>query len=219
MSLMLAAAILLQDKVAEDTFNKIQESILSAKSISTKYTYERFKDGVRAESLRGSLLLKEGNKGKLAYLVQGKPTSMTSDGNSLNVVVDGKTTVNGPTYPAYHEDLSLAVARIGISAFYTLTGRIKGKATPLKDFCTVDNFKLDPKEGEIRTLTYQLHLKDLSEIYEVELFYRAKDFQLTKRAIRTSLNGGKFLFEEKYEDFTLNKDISDDTFKVPEDKK
>lgn len=217
MSVMLAAALLMQSPTAEGTFKKIEDGILKAKTLSIKYSWERFRNGTRLESLRASLLLKEGNKGRIESKTQESVTTVTSDGKNLRVVTDGKVTVERATPEAFREDLCLGLSRAGATTFHMLVG-IKGaeKASPFRAYCTVDTFKFGSPGEETGTLTYQVHVAGDTDVYEGEITYNAKDLRLVKRQLKLSSKGTVTLWSEKYDEFTLNGDIPDDTFKLPE---
>src|SRR6476620_4302343 len=61
MNLLLAAVLLMQDKTAEDSFNKIEEQILRSKTLRVEFILST-EDGGKKRASPGSLLLKEGNK-------------------------------------------------------------------------------------------------------------------------------------------------------------
>ena len=217
MSVMLAAVLLMQAPTAEGTFKKIEDGILKAKTLSIKYSWERFRNGTRMESLRASLLLKEGNKGRIEYQSPESATTVISDGKNLRVATNGKVTVERATPESFREDLCLGISRAGATTYHLLVG-IKGaeKASPFRAYCTVDAFKLGSPGEETGSLTYQAHVTGDTDIYEGEMTYNSKDLRLLKRQLKLSSKGTVTLWSEKYDEFTLNADIADDTFKLPE---
>jgi hypothetical protein len=65
MNLLLAAVLLTQDKTAEETFKKIEETILKATTVSIKFKLEAIvkKKGIEmAQTVEGTVHLKEGNR-------------------------------------------------------------------------------------------------------------------------------------------------------------
>src|SRR6185295_19771102 len=68
MNFLVALVLLLQEKTAEETFKKIEETITKSKTVRVKFEVTR-KTGEETVEASGTLLLKEGNKARQELLV------------------------------------------------------------------------------------------------------------------------------------------------------
>jgi len=240
MNLLLAAVLLLQDKVAEETFKKIELATMNARTLSMKF---EFQDPDRQVQGSGTVLAKA-NKLNLVYQaqafvdgkIQGGKTHLMCDGqNMVKVTSSGARQVNVINVVA------TAILRTGFSrlmAAFDNLGSDPGaeeKEVPLhpgaSDLKAVDpahtfevkGIATGDDDGEIKTLTYFMKEKGHTKAYAVRVWYDPKTFALRKRTVTGSMGfGGKgpeTTVTETYEEFTLNADIPDEKFKLPQEKK
>src|SRR5579859_2567169 len=86
MNLLLAAALLMQDKTAEETFKSLQESIRVAKTVQVTYrvVIQGSDQGKAMAEFTGDMLLKDGNKVYLsAYMDPAGTLVVVCDGSSV----------------------------------------------------------------------------------------------------------------------------------------
>jgi outer membrane lipoprotein-sorting protein len=241
MNLLLAAALLLQDKTAGETFKKIEETITSARTVSVHFT---FQDPVRQLKGSGTYLLKEHKKMNLTYKYQalvgvqllGGVTTVLSDGQrTLKTEASGAQQIFGAV-----QDTQVPITRTGfprlMAAFYAVDvdeeqPLIKPLHPPSPDQKPLNFAKMAELKGFIggaddndeKTLTYFLKEKGHSEPLTIRLWYDPKSLAIRKRTVTGKLGSAGNLPEttltEIYDDFTLNADIPDEKFKLPEEKK
>jgi len=92
MNILIVLALLVQDKAAETTFQKIEETLNAAKTLKVSYQVESHIVNAKASvdqtsSYSGSLLLKEGNKALFTYELDKKVSGLSSDGKTALTAV------------------------------------------------------------------------------------------------------------------------------------
>jgi len=238
MNLLLAAVLLLQDKTAEEAFKKIEETILQAKSITLSYkisgTSLDQQHTERKSEASGTLLLKAPNQ---AYLQEssivsgGRRTSrlIVSDGSSMVIKRDPPWDQERPRKAAaphmLNERLKAALLWLGASSPFDIgSGMIEGRAEkedfdPVKEF-RLESFQTGPHDGNAQTLAFRaVSIKYPTVVSRFTLGYDLKSFRLLKRSQAMKWEQIEISSTEAYDEFTLNADIPDEKFKLPEEKK
>ena len=246
MTLLVAFALCLQDKTAEEIFKKIQEQIEKAVTISVKFKF-RMDGGIEKEPplASGTILLKNTNKVNLSVQHgSDKSSVIISDGQKVKDRSNGGDWRENDAPKTLKGDLSAVLAGSGIGfAVMFSNGRDQSgdNAESLKNVFKVSDFGTDADEKNAKTLTYKLKLTDKpsgSLQYLGKLWYDPKTYRLLKRTVIIKGEEGTLKFKvkdgegipnfegeeltlsytETYEEFTLNADISDEKFKLPAEK-
>jgi len=129
MSLLLGAALLMQDKSAEETFKKIEERIERAKTLDVKFKFELSVTGAKSTSQGGgSLTLKEGNKFKVTGFRSGQKDEfeMVSDGKKMLRTPFGDSTPT-ETPANLGRLITGGLARLGIAKPFFFPSLMDGK--------------------------------------------------------------------------------------------
>ncbi len=248
MNLLLAAVLLMQDKAAEETFKKIEEQIQKAKTVSIKYKEEAFNKWGEKEQIlyrSGTILLGESDKVSIRTSVLGKRWEDTSEGEHA-LVSDGKllsacsefrvkssnTLLRNTIFPSqpcrstFRGDLATTLARAGTAhcssiafGLPTIGGtKVQQEESVIPKAIVCSDMKFDGEEGDAKILAYTLQVFSFTQgvfVEKVRLWFDPKTYKLLKRGIVQ----GEHSRTETYEEFTLNADIPDEKFKLPEEKK
>jgi len=229
MNLLLAVALLLQDKAAEETFNKIEEAIQKAKTLSFKYKFELAVNGQkRTTQGNGAVILKEGSKFNVTGALVGTGPKvgfeLVSDGAKM---VRARFGADPPTdLPSNMNRLmAIQIARLGVAKAFFFPSvqdgeKDKKEETDLKNIFKMSGLKSGEDDQDGKTLTYTLKVLHELGSADVKVWYDPKTFKLLKRTlgVREHLESpvGATLVET-YEEFTLNVDVPDGTFTLPFD--
>jgi outer membrane lipoprotein-sorting protein len=215
MIVLVALALLLQEKTAEETFRKIEEQIESAGSVSVRYKVEGMADGEKSQ-MSLTLLLKEGNKVRLTIQGdrRGKEISgeLICDGERVGMPGGKEKPEKAP--PGFKNSNATILVRSGsLSAlqYITLWGRDLGKE---KTTLQVSDFKADSDDGNAKTIRYRLRVGK-SEL-ETKLWYDPKTHAILKRRFSGKADGAECSVMETYDEFLLNTEIPEERFKLRE---
>jgi outer membrane lipoprotein-sorting protein len=206
---LMAVMALLQSDTAEDTFKRLEESLVQAKSLRIKYRLD-FAQGDQTATATGTLLLKEGNKAKIVMVgAKGNPWAV-SDGTKVTVdarqaAVDGATWV---TPKDLNVRMATKVARWGILDLPSLPRLIRIYENEPRERLKVSDFAFGQKNGDLETLTYVL--RDGNGQADIRLWYHPKSLALKKRSL--SVANVNITVTETYEEFTVNGQIPDESF-------
>lgn len=231
----------LDSDAAERVFRKIENTVLRAKSARVTFTgVGKLSPDITLEE-KGTLLLKEGGKVHLAATtIVGKDKFellVASDGQTTTALVlwwpvdaqDGEGHLRGDhgySHPFPELTMEMAQGLIRLSQAYTssqLRTRIctDGKLTVRLDAGkSLERFKLGPNDGSKRTLSYEI--KDGASpnaVLEIKLWYDPATYTLARR-VHTLKTGtlAETVLDETYEVYTLNADLPDQKFKLPDEK-
>jgi hypothetical protein len=93
--------------------------------------------------------------------------------------------------------------------------------TAANDTVAISNLASGPDDGAVRTLAHGRQFGTSTDPFQVttKLWYDPKTFGITKRTIDAVHGGTRRFVTETFEEFTLNADIPDEKFKLPEEKK
>src|SRR5258706_160786 len=227
MSPMIAALLLFQAQTAEDTFQKIEESVSRAKCARVRFQWEGM-SGKEADcrvEASGCVVLKQGNKVHLAATITEKAQSselkVVSDGTSVKTKLGAKRTLESPTPRNLEAGLRAALHRLGAMQAVLIAHKVcmmetgdqeealdMGKKPPLSEF------KPGPDDGDSKTLTYKITPDGPNSVAEVKLWYAPDTYRLVKRTI-TIRHPAESVFTEVYKDWILDGDGENDEFTLP----
>ena len=240
MNFLVACALLLQDKTAEETFRKIEETILNSKTVSVKFQFvidvKRAETALRIEG-PGTMLLKDGQKLRLTFKYPegsgDKEYDQRVDGEKGAREEHGKWKQFEVPFPKGMEHNSrLMLIRGGIlgPTSSSLPWFVYALAENLDKAWQVSEVKQGADDGKTKTLTYRLQFGEETPT-EVRLWYDADSFKPMKRTYRFKVESdkgslklnlfcasGEGTFTEAYEELVLNADIPDEKFKLPAEK-
>jgi outer membrane lipoprotein-sorting protein len=231
MNLLLAAVLLVQDKSAEATLAKIEESFEKAQTVSIKFKWEPVMTkgplAGKENMTTGTLTLKDGNRMLLqANMRLGENTNkavIISDGTTLYRNLKGTETKRESTPPSLKRGVILSSFRAGImqTVFFTRLSNLKVDPEELEsalahpvETCDVNGGEDD---GEAKTLTYKIRVRP-EHTAAIKLWYDPKRLLPLKRTIRDD-NRDSGSVTETFEEVSLNADIPNEKFKLPEEKK
>jgi len=226
MNLLLAAVLLMQDKIAEETFKDIEGTLQKAKSISVKAEAEVkwIAKPANNRSVEATLMRADGNKVfEYEKIVQNGVVfdgELRSDGTQVWRGLMGKLDME-PKVARADFDAKLARIGPGLSTVFIVGKELK-KPEGVNDSLIVSDLKHADDDGASKTLTYTLsfagRLKGVS--VEIKLWYDPASLKLLRRGAVISDKGVlQGTVNEKYTEFLTNTDIPDEKFKLPEEKK
>ena len=223
MHLLAALALFLQDKTAEESFKKIEETIDKAKTVSVKFKVDgHYKQGERETKVQmsGTIALKEGNKAHIAY-----KRRIGEQETDADFVSDGKKskTKGGGTEDApgnITSNFKVAVSQIGVF-FSSRAASVEEhngvrKEVMWKERFLVSEIKVGPDDKDAKTLTYKLKVGS-GEALDVQIWYEPRTWRILKRTLSGNSGGKEVAFTEVYEECLLEVDIPDEKFKLPSD--
>jgi outer membrane lipoprotein-sorting protein len=214
MFILMALGLLAQgEATAEETFKKIEETVVKAPALRVKFSFQAVprKEGDDARaSGSGTMLLKGENKSRVEL-------EATVKGSTINIVTvcDGtrmKTTF-GPQSQEKEapkdarERLGLAFVRVGCFASF-MAPKARGGETDVRKLFPVSDFKKGDDDGKAATLTFKV--ARAGEIMDARLWYDAKTHRLFKLAL--DLGPERGTITETYKEFVLDEDIPDEKF-------
>jgi hypothetical protein len=83
----------------------------------------------------------------------------------------------------------------------------------------LSDFRAGEPEGSVSTILYKLSDQEHVATLQVKVWYDPKIVKLVKRTLDGEMLGKKWSSTESYEDFSIDADITDEKFKLPEEKK
>jgi outer membrane lipoprotein-sorting protein len=220
MYLIAALALLLQDKTAEETFKKIEESIEKAKTLSITFsvggmaTAKEGQNGLFQAS--GVMLLKEG--GRFNCVVKRRleerelENSIVCDGTKVSHKRDQSAAEVIEVPKVYRGAASTLVARVGTM----MGGLFQGTGGPdedVKKTLALKDLRVGEDDGGAKTLLYTVSLGPAT--LDCRLWYEPKTLKLLKRTMKIrkgeSVEGS---LTESYVEYIVNADIPDEKFKL-----
>lgn len=224
MHLLLATVLLSQDKSAEDAFRKMEEAILEAKTISVRFSWAAKTDAGGADpamAVRGSLLLKEGNRLLLNESIDkgGETTELChcSNGEMLQSTRTGTRPSCGDSPPDLVKNARVVLSRLGVQASFT--GSIgkgisfKHRGGDLAEGLKLSDFKGEPAEKDGAVLSYTLTSTVTQVPCRVTLVFNPEKLLPLRRKYEVKADNSSIMVEERYEEVTLNSEIQDYKFK------
>lgn len=239
MNLLLAAVLLMQDKTAEETFRKIEETIEQATSLKVRITYTmelptKFPGSPAQQmSTKAEILIADRNRVRVVVdpnpMFKGGRTdlSVRSDGKLLRVVDPGEDASEGKAPQTTTSGFKTLLGRAGYFGSQDLVPKglmAAGEDPDLARFLRKDLKKelaLSGLEAARDTdgdfLKYTVHGQ-----IPMRLWYTPKTHLPARRIWELPFPvPGNLVIRctEVYDEFTLNADIPDEKFKLPEEKK
>jgi outer membrane lipoprotein-sorting protein len=220
MNLLLAAVLLVQDKTAEEAFQKIEAALEGAKTISVKFRADgpAEKGSDKQEHAEGTFILKEGNKAVFTW-GQWKDGTFARHFEIISDGVHLKTGVRTPKN--YTRSFPCVASRVGFIVgcdFMRIGADKEGDLGDPKTLIKVLQLRAGEDDGALRTLKYSLKIDGMA-IGEVTTAYDPKTFKIRKRTLES---GPGRIFPgrvtETYEDWILNKDVPEEQFTLPQEK-
>jgi len=222
---LLSLLLLVQGQNAEETFKKIEDQIVTAKTLEVKFTLGSGAagdvDGEKAVRMSGTLLLKDGNKGLLTHRTTPFPidTTRLSDGKRIRTA---GLKFETDTPENFKEGTLLGLARAGMMPTMFLAFQMLDIGEQEKSFqafvktLRIEKIQQGEDDGAVKTLTYAVRVADAyqpnkAETLEARLWYDPKTFKILKR---TMTSGGKVLLET-YEGWVFNAELPDEKFTLP----
>ena len=233
MTLLLALALLVQQKSAEETFKSIERKIEAARTISLRFKVETLaSEGKLAGSseMSGPLMIKDPRKLNLEYkgsIYDGnqsleRTARFVTDGERVLAEIAGE---RRPLATSIKSGFKPLISRCGVKIGWGVliisrsdpTGKPKPVDLDLAGRFTVLDFRHGEDDGAYKTLTYTLRRNVGAEQVNVSMriSYDPKTLLLAKRSF---VEPNKSRTSETYTDLKLNADIGDESFAVPETK-
>lgn len=224
MTLLAALVFLLQDKVAEETFRQLEESIDKAKSLSVKAQGDvAWKAKPQLDrSVESTLLAADGNRfseySKMFQQGVFFDSDLRSDGSKVWSALLG-TLARKPGVA--RADFSVKLLRMGVVLKSLYVVKDQQRVEEIKGSLKVSNLKTGPVDGASKSLTYTLDIALREGISaDVTLWYDPATKKLLKRSAVVKEDGvERGTVTEKYSEYATNKDIPAESFKVPDEKK
>jgi outer membrane lipoprotein-sorting protein len=235
MNLWLATALLLQDRTVEETFKKIEETVTKAKTIRIQFkSIASGTEGAPAGEMSGTILLKEGNKALESYVwsAGGEQRNIfyASDGTHATFGSDlgrGGETYQADTFSASEglsSRLGVALVRFGQDPLALLTCKTlftcpAGYPCDPKAQFRLSDFNAGPDYEGLKTMTYKLMVPETTGFHLTKIWYEPLSYKVVKRTLTQDIGRGpgkERNMTETYKEWTLNADIPDEKFKLPE---
>jgi hypothetical protein len=218
----------IRSQIAKDTFKKIEETVAKAKTVSVKITYDWYRkhaDEAKRYRGTGTLLLKEGNR--FSMTLKGFDAEEKKAENF--VICDGSTfKVQGQLWN-WTGGATLG-EKLDAKDIFT-TAFIRGGAASALDcwrhlpygvakIASTDEYSQIAEDNGSKTLRYKLTSSlEAGVAMDVNVWYHPKSFTLLKRTVEIKGTLTEGSFTETYDEFIYNTDISDEKFKLSEEKK
>lgn len=227
MTPLIAALLLLQAESAEETFKRIGETVLRAKSVQVEFQWEgasRAEEGGKVEAA-GSVLLKEGNRASLAATVteKGQPSELRiiSDGKTVKTKLGPRRMLECPTPKNLELGLKMSISRLGAMQAVLIAHKVcmldvsdQEEALDMSKKPRLYDFKNGPDDGESRTITYKISPDGPDTVAEIKLWYEPESLRLVKRTI-TLKQKTESVFTEIYKGWALDGDLENEEFNLP----
>jgi outer membrane lipoprotein-sorting protein len=228
MQLLVALAVLLQEKSAEETFRKIEETITKARTIWIEFELTR---KVRDEVLEGSgtLLLQEGNKINFDVMTfhPGEVVAkqiFASDGANAKYtkpIGEDAWTLEQKRAPEHLAgSFHVTLFQLPLLDSFMITAGARDGLADLRKVVKIGEFNFGEggKEGSLLKYGGSLDLSGREKFdprgmsFEVKLWYDPKTWIPRKREVTLKLAGVVGTTTETYTGFVLNKDIPKQKF-------
>ena len=226
MTPLLAVMLFFQAESAEDTFKKIGEAILHAKSVRVEFQWE---GAGRAEAGKveatGTVLLKEGNRVNLLGLIteRGQPSELkiVSDGTTVKTRLGARRMLECPTPKNLESGLKMALHRLGAMQAVLIAHKVcmldvadQEEALDLAKKPRLSDFKNGPDDGESRTIIYKIAPDGPETVAEIKIWYSPETHLLQKRTI-TLKQPTESVFTETYKGWILDGRLENEEFTLP----
>jgi outer membrane lipoprotein-sorting protein len=228
MNFLVALVLLLQEKTAEESFKKIEETITKSKTVRVKFDVTR-KTGQETLEASGTLLLKEGNKARQELLVVYPgdiivKQIIVSDGTNViytNAVGDDALALEKKKAPD-HLLRCLTVTTLQLPQLDSsmMTNNSRDGLNDVSKYVSAREFKHGEggKEGSLLLYKGLLDFTGRQKFanpalsFEVKLWYDPKTWIPRKREITMKIGGVSSTTTETYEEFVLDEDLPKEKF-------
>ena len=210
-------------EVGKNTFECIERSIENANTLKVAFKSKSVPQTKREPQEAQGTLAKNENKARITFVVQGGQKTQ------YEAVSDGQHWV-WPFYGPVAEDtppdhcraeVSGILARIGIVPAMWLreghTAADKATLRDLKKAFEVFDCKLVQDENNTDVLRYKVRVNAVEPaiVGDVTLWYEPVTLKLRRRNIEVHSGWHKGSLVESYDDFLLDSEMSDESFKLP----
>lgn len=202
---------LLQDKTAEETFNKIEETIQKAEMLRITFKLEHILKEGKVDKIEtsGTVLLKQGNKANLRIKEKGSTTLLVSDGHLMKIISKDASVLSLETPKDLNANLLKWMLREGNAAsILDALGLVPKTLPQAKKLTPASEFTFGEDKDGVRILKYKVGTTG------TQLRYDAKTLHVLG-IILSGQDSGSVI--ETFEEFELNAKIPDDEFAVVPD--
>lgn len=227
MTPLLAVMLLLQAESAEETFKKIGEAILQAKSVRVEFQWEgaaRAEAGGKVEAT-GTVLLKERNRANLLGTIteKGQPSELriVSDGTTVKTKLGARRMLECPTPKNLESGLKMALHRLGAMQAVLIAHKVcmldvadQEEALDMGKKPRLSDYKYGPDDGDFRTITYKIAPDGPDTVAEIKIWYSPDTHLLEKRTI-TLKQPTESVFTETYKNWMLDGRLENEEFNLP----
>ena len=215
-----------EGRSAEETFRKIEETIEKAKTLSIKFGRERETSHFSRKPL--GVFLQSGKRAWYSEdVLSATETWCVSDGTRVQctrphlydegILGRFKAYERGSASESLERNLKIMLSRAGFTMGLASIALEPGQDLDFSKELAVSGFRFGEKNGMTNTLLYTLRAGKDSRPTEVTLWYDPKSLKLLKRKTADRLKDGRAItYIESYAEFTLDADIPDEKFKLPE---
>jgi len=221
-SVLLAVVFLFQDKSAEETLMKLDQSLESAKSLSLDFRTEtriQFDDHEEKTSLSGKILVKDGNRARmeLKRMRSGEEMSTVHVSNGSRVADSrAEETVVAPKHYVRNFVIA-ALSRTGITeAYLTTFSASRPEDYDVRMKFVLSKVRTESDEGDLKSLSYTMAFGEHESF--VHLWYDPKSLLPVKRTLIAKVSKATLTTTEVYENYAANASIPDDKFVLPAEK-
>ena len=219
---LITAVLLAQDKAAEETLSKIEQSLLAAKTLSVEFRSAvriQFDDHEEKTLLSGRFLSKEGNRTRMEL----KLVKQGGESNTLHVsdgtkVADSRAEERVETPKDYTRNFIVAaLSRTGITeAYLTTFSASKPEDYDVRKKFALSKVRVDADDGELKSLSYTMAFGEHEKT--VRLWYHPTSFRPVKRTLINKLPNATLTTTESYENYAVDAAIPDERFALPAEK-
>ncbi len=221
MTVLLAVAVLLQDKVAEDSLSQIDKMFSAAKSLSVEFRVEiriQFADDEEKTILSGKMLLKEGGKARVdgVRVRDHKESGFLIISNGTKVAdTREEETSEIPTPKDFNKNFILAALGLsGVTKAYTTTFSVSSPEDyDVRRKFTASKIRVEPDDGGLKSLSYTLAFGEHPSL--VRIWYSASDLRPTKRELVWKASSATVTVTEVYQKYVIDADIPNEKFEIP----
>jgi general secretion pathway protein G len=221
MNVLLASILLVQERTADETFRKIEDTIINAKIIRVVSSWEAAKKG-KAESKRvgkGTLMMGPMVIGEWQqFIAEGRTINkyLLSNGKKLSTTVDEDSKYKDLPKNLRAKILT-GVARVGPQSSQFFPGLSFDNPWDEEVFnpeaaVPVSDIVFGPSEGERKSLIYHIKFKVPEVTLTVTLWYDPKSLRLFKHTIDFGDGPDAGMSSETYEDYVVDPAITAEKF-------
>ena len=219
-----AILLFLQDSSARETLKKLEEAIVTAKTVRFKVLVEaagKVEGQDFKSTASGSVFFKEGNR-ILMTLNAATKTKFVSDGIHCSYWSGGLVDANRKIVDTLGNLIRSGIVRLGMTHFQLLLPRPPEskpllKAEDMEKLFFLSEFAFGQDDQALKTITFTLKTADEEEGADhVRIWYDPKTYLPRKRVSTQKSKDSEYTTTETYHEMTLNAEIPEETFKLTE---